>query len=105
LTYLNRQMKRYGHNYLLFLRVIPVIPFCVVNYLAGVTKIPLKIFILATSLGVLPGSLFLTYAGKHLSTANKVGDLLSFSFYLALSGIAIAALLPILISRRKKPAE
>ncbi len=102
--FLTGQLARYGYSYLLFLRIVPLIPFCVVNYLAGIAKIPVKSFIVTTSLGVLPGSLFLTYAGQHLSTVNRIGDLLSPSFYLALSGLSILALLPVWLSRRRKPA-
>jgi len=101
---LNAQTARYGHNYLLFLRIIPLVPFCVVNYLAGITKIPLKNFILATSLGILPGSLFLTYAGQQLSTINRLRDLYSPSFYLALSGLAVLALLPVILGLIKRPS-
>ncbi|MEM4267704.1 MAG: VTT domain-containing protein [Candidatus Woesearchaeota archaeon] len=46
-----------GFNVVLFLRVVPIIPFEVFNYLAGVTKITIKDYFLATFIGLIPGTL------------------------------------------------
>ncbi len=51
---------------LTFLRIVPVMPFFVVNMAAALLSIPLKTFTVSTMLGCVPGSLLYTNAGKLL---------------------------------------
>ncbi|HJV65602.1 MAG TPA: VTT domain-containing protein, partial [Geomonas sp.] len=59
----NQELSRHSSSYLLVLRIVPVAPFCVINYCAGITKIPLRTFAWTTSLGILPGSIIHAYVG------------------------------------------
>jgi uncharacterized membrane protein YdjX (TVP38/TMEM64 family) len=55
-------------SYLLFLRLVPAFPFFLVNLvpaLAGVGLIP---FMMATALGIIPGSMVYTFAGTGLDS-------------------------------------
>ena len=54
-------------NYLLFLRLVPVFPFFAVNAVAGLTKVDLRVFILGTVLGIIPGSIVFIWFGQSLS--------------------------------------
>jgi uncharacterized membrane protein YdjX (TVP38/TMEM64 family) len=92
----NREMERHGPHYMLVLRVLPIIPFFVVNYCAGLTRIPLKTFVWTTSLGMLPGSFIYAYAGQQLRHVNQAQDLFSWKILMALSLLAVFALLPVL---------
>ena len=71
----NREVAHYGSSYLLMLRIIPVLPFFAVNFLAGTTKMSVKRFILTTAVGLLPGSVVYTYAGKQLGNITSVDDI------------------------------
>jgi uncharacterized membrane protein YdjX (TVP38/TMEM64 family) len=93
----NKEILRHGHNYLLFLRIVPIIPFFAVNYLAGITKIPLSKFIWTTVLGMLPGSVLFAYAGQRLGEIEQVRDLFSAEFIVAFSLLALFALLPVMV--------
>ncbi|HEY3307103.1 MAG TPA: TVP38/TMEM64 family protein [Desulfuromonadaceae bacterium] len=93
----NREMEKHGRNYLLVLRILPIIPFFVVNYCAGLTRIPLRTFIWTTSLGVLPGSFIYAFAGEQLRTVNAAQDLFSWKTTLALLLLALFALLPVIL--------
>jgi len=69
----NKEMERHGHSYLLILRILPVLPFFLVNYCAGISKIPLRTFVWTTSLGILPGSLVHTFIGRNCGASTRPG--------------------------------
>jgi uncharacterized membrane protein YdjX (TVP38/TMEM64 family) len=101
----NSEIRRYGSNYLFLLRVVPVMPFFLVNYLAGITAIPLGKFILFTTAGTLPGSVVYAYAGRRIAEIESPDDLLSPGLVAALALLAALAFLPLLLryqQRRKK---
>lgn len=56
-------------NYLLFLRLVPAFPFFIVNVVAGVCRVPLKTFAIATFLGIIPGSFVFAWLGRGLGSA------------------------------------
>ncbi len=58
---LQEKIDKQGFNLLLFLRLVPVFPYLVVNYVAGFSRISLKDYILATFLGMIPGVFVYTY--------------------------------------------
>jgi uncharacterized membrane protein YdjX (TVP38/TMEM64 family) len=92
----NQEMERHGPNFLLTLRILPLLPFFVVNYCAGITRIPLRTFVWTTSLGILPGSLIHAYIGHELRHAKAVQDLLSWKILLALLMVALVAMVPVI---------
>ena len=98
----NEEVARHGRYYLISLRVVPVLPFFLVNYLAGLTKIPLKIFVGTTSLGMIPGSLVYTLTGQELETVNAAEDILSVRLVIAFSLLAFFSLLPVIINHAKR---
>ena len=91
---LNRAIERHGVSYLMALRILPIFPFFAVNYLAGLTRIPLKTFIWTTSLGMLPGSLIYAYAGLQLGSINRPEDIFSAKILTALALLTFFTLLP-----------
>lgn len=54
-------IKQKGFWAILILRVIGVFPFTVVNFIAGASKIRLSYYLLATALGMLPGTFLISY--------------------------------------------
>jgi uncharacterized membrane protein YdjX (TVP38/TMEM64 family) len=55
-------------NYLLFLRLIPVFPFFLINLAAAVLNVPLRTYVIATAIGILPASLTLASVGAGLDS-------------------------------------
>lgn len=105
LSWLNREIALRGHNYLLVLRILPIIPHFAVNFGAGITQIPLRTYIWTTSLGMIPGSLIFAFIGNELRTASAPKDLLSVRIILALAALALLALAPVIwhhLGKRKK---
>ena len=69
----NKGMDKEGAFYLFGMRMIPIIPFGLLNLLMGLTSMPVPVFMLATLFGMVPVLLILTYTGSQL------GDIETFS--------------------------
>jgi uncharacterized membrane protein YdjX (TVP38/TMEM64 family) len=94
---LNEEIKRHGHHYLAALRIVPIMPFFLVNYLAGITKMSLRTFIWTTAAGMLPGTLIYTFAGRELARIESPEDVLSPRLLAALILLAVFVLLPVIM--------
>jgi uncharacterized membrane protein YdjX (TVP38/TMEM64 family) len=57
-----------GFSYLLFLRLVPAFPFFAVNAVAGLTRMSLRTFTLATFIGIVPGSYAFAFLGRGLGS-------------------------------------
>lgn len=90
----NREITRRGASYLFMLRVIPIMPFFAVNYLAGLTRIPGILFLLVTFAGLAPGAFVYALAGSRLQNIQSIEDLLSGRMLAALLLLGIFSLLP-----------
>lgn len=55
-------------NYLLFLRLLPVFPFFLVNAVAGLSNVRLWTFIAATAIGIIPATFAFSYLGSGLDS-------------------------------------
>ncbi len=62
----NKGIEKEGAFYLFGLRMIPVIPFWLLNLLVGLTTMRVPVFMLATLFGMVPVMLILAYAGSQL---------------------------------------
>jgi uncharacterized membrane protein YdjX (TVP38/TMEM64 family) len=94
LQFLNNEISRHGHNYLLFFRIVPALPFFVVNYIAGMTHISKWTFLWTTAAGMLPGALVCTYAGQQLGLISSADEIFSTKFVLSLLVLAMLILIP-----------
>ena len=93
----NEEMQRHSHYYLITLRIIPVLPFFLVNILAGLTKISLKRFTASTFIGLLPASFVYSFAGRRLAVINSPRDILSPGMIAALFLLGGFVLLPVIL--------
>ncbi|TYB34045.1 MAG: TVP38/TMEM64 family protein [Flexistipes sinusarabici] len=103
----NGELKANGHYYLLTLRMIPVFPFFLINFLAGLTNIRIWTFFWTTSLGILPGSLAYTYAGRNLGSIDSPGEIFSTKVILAFTALGLFAIAPPVLKKlfTKQKAE
>ncbi len=83
---INAGMEREGGFYLFTLRLIPVLPFFVINLAMGLTRIKLSTYYWVSQLGMLPATIVYVNAGKELGQLNSLAGILSpgliFSFVL-----------------------
>lgn len=88
-------------SYLLTLRLIPVFPFFLVNLLSGLSRIRLGTYVLATALGIIPGSFVFANAGRQLGSINSVSEIASPSVLGALCLLGLFAVAPVLYRKLK----
>ena len=81
-------------SYLMTLRLIPAFPFFLVNLVSGLTRIKLGTYMLATSLGIIPGSFVFAFAGRQLGSINSLSEIASPPVLLAFTLLGLLALMP-----------
>lgn len=91
----NDEIKRHGTNYMVMLRLLPIFPFFLVNFLAGVTTMSASKYLLSTVVGMLPGIVIYTYAGAHLRTLSRPSEAMSPVMLFIIALLAILALVPV----------
>ncbi len=98
----NDEIERNGANYLLVLRFIPVFPFFLINFLAGLTKIPVRTFFWTTAVGIIPATAVFSFAGQQIGSLNSLSEVLSRKVLAAFAVLALFALVPAAWKRWKK---
>lgn len=95
-------------NYLLFLRLVPIFPFWLVNLAPAFFGVRLYTFAWTTFLGIIPGAFVFTQAGVGLGAILDAGEKLSIDTIfnnqvkIALIALGIFALLPVVIKKLRK---
>lgn len=77
LAEINRGIDKDGAFYLFTLRLIPVVPFFVINLLMGLTKMKARTFYWVSQLGMLAGTAVYVNAGTQLGQLNSLQGILS----------------------------
>jgi pyruvate/2-oxoglutarate dehydrogenase complex dihydrolipoamide dehydrogenase (E3) component/uncharacterized membrane protein YdjX (TVP38/TMEM64 family) len=77
LAEINKGIDREGAFYLFSLRLIPVVPFFILNLLMGLTQIKTWTYFWVSQIGMLAGTLAYVNAGTQLARINSLGDVLS----------------------------
>jgi uncharacterized membrane protein YdjX (TVP38/TMEM64 family) len=95
-------------SYLLFLRLVPLFPFWLVNIVPALLGIPTRTYITATFIGIIPGSFVYVLVGNglgHVFDANQTPNLAILKdpvILLPLIALALLALIPIIYKKFKK---
>lgn len=84
---LERWLDRHGFVTLLYARLLPVTPFSALNYAAGLSPVPTRDYVLATTIGIVPGTVAYAVLG---SAAGHPGSML---FLVALGAVGALTLL------------
>ena len=102
------ELKKNAFFYLLFLRLIPVFPFFVVNLAPAFLNIKFSVFSSATVIGMVPGGLVYALIGSGLGQVFERNEEFSYAsaldgkLLLGLVGLAILSLLPVFYRWQKK---
>jgi len=92
-------MKGNAVEVLLFLRLVPLFPFFLVNLAAALFDIRLITFLATTAIGIAPATFIYTSVGREIGTVSSLSGLLSPGALAALLGLAGLSLLPILLKQ------
>ena len=90
-----------GWKIVALLRLSPLVPFNLQNYLFGVTAIPFWHFVAATFAGIIPGAAFYVYLGVlGRAAGNGSGSGGLFKWALFGTGLLATAIVVVLVARR-----
>lgn len=102
-------------SYLIVLRLVPILPFFVINLVPAFLGVPLSTFVLGTFVGIIPGSFVYASVGAGLGSIFAAGGTFSVQgivtprIITALVGLAGLALVPMLykkiMARRAERAQ
>lgn len=97
--------ERDAFHYLLFVRLVPLFPFWLVNLASAFTAIRLPQYVFATAIGIIPGSFIYANLGQTLGRIESLHGLLSPPVIFALTLLGAFALLPLVLRRRGRPSR
>lgn len=94
-------LQKEGAFYLFSLRLIPAVPFFVINLVMGLTPIRTRTFWWVSQLGMLPGTIVYVYAGSNVPTIGELAEnglsgIMTAQLWLA---FGILAIFPYLVRR------
>jgi uncharacterized membrane protein YdjX (TVP38/TMEM64 family) len=108
LAAIGRAVETDGFKIVLLTRLSPVFPFNLLNYAYGLTSVPFRTYVLASWLGMLPGTVMYVYLG---SAANSLAALLSHEApqsagrpILFVLGLTATVAVTIIVTRRARRA-
>ena len=93
---INAGILKNGGFYLFTLRLLPVIPFFVVNIGIGLTSLRTSTFYWVSQLGLFPGTFVFINAGSELAKIEVLGDILSPTL---IGSFVLLGLFPLLIKK------
>ncbi len=92
-----------GFSYLLFLRLVPLFPFWLVNLAAALFGMRLLPYVAATAVGILPGTFVFCYFGRGLESVLKSEQpMVSPGLIIGLVLLGFMALVPVIVRRRRR---
>lgn len=96
-------------SYLLVLRLAPIFPFFVMNIAPALFNVPLRTYIAATFLGIIPGAMAYAYLGQGLDSiivaAAEAGrevtikDIVTTEIVAAFAALAVVAAIPTIVKK------
>ena len=93
---LNEGVEREGALYLFMLRLVPAIPFFLVNVGMGLTRLGTWRYYWVSQLGMLPGSVLFANAGTKLAEMNSPDDVLTPG---VIGAFVLLAIVPITVKK------
>ncbi|MFC3525237.1 alkaline phosphatase [Marinococcus halophilus] len=81
------QMEKRGFIYIFVLRLIPIVSFDLLSYAGGIAKVRFNSFILATVLGMIPGTFAYSFLGASIASGNIFIFITAAALFLLLVGI------------------
>ena len=93
---INSGIQKDGGFYLFTLRLLPVVPFFVINMVMGLTPLRTSTFYWVSQLGMLPGTLVYVNAGSELAKIESLGDILSTTL---IGSFILLGIFPLLVKK------
>jgi uncharacterized membrane protein YdjX (TVP38/TMEM64 family) len=94
-------MRDNAVGYLFFMRLVPIFPFVLVNIVPALFNVSVRVFLLTTFFGIIPGSAVYVYFGQQLGEINALSDLARPELLAAFALLGVFALIPALYKQWK----
>lgn len=78
-----------GQSYLLSLRLVPAVPFFMINLAMGLTSMKMTPYFWVSWIGMLPGTIVYINAGTQLSNVNSLQEIVSWQIWLSLLALGL----------------
>jgi uncharacterized membrane protein YdjX (TVP38/TMEM64 family) len=104
-AHLDHRMTNGGARFLFAARLVPLLPFPLVNLAAGLTPMPARIFALVSLAGVLPLSFAYVSTGARLASVRSPAEALSPGFVALLVALSAAPFAARLLRNRRSAAR
>lgn len=104
---LSRAIGRDSFRLILLLRLSPVVPFNILNYALGVSEASLSRYVVASFIGMLPGTWLYVYLGSLATTAAELTDARGGGpekLTLTVAGLVATVLAVVLVTRSARQA-
>lgn len=102
---LDVKLANNGFLTILFLRVIPLVPYEVLNYTGGLSRIKFKDYFLATFLGLIPGVVIAAFFGGSLGEIKNFKDIFSPKLIIAVGLLAGIIIIPAVYQALNRRSE
>lgn len=98
----NQKIERNCIQYLLFVRIVPIFPFFLINVLAGLTLIPLTTFMWTTAVGIVPNLIIYACIGRELTHLNCFSDIFTPKLLFAMLLLTLLSVVPLAMNKFRK---
>lgn len=88
-----------GFYYFLSLRLVMIVPYFLINILAGISRVSFKKYLFSTLLGVMPSSLIYANGGNKLEQVDSISGLFQSEMIIAIILIALMSIFPVLMKK------
>ena len=101
---INHALEKDGWQIVLLTRLSPMFPFNMLNYAFGLTRVPLQHYVLASWIGMMPGTLMYVYVGSLAGVAAGTQTRTTSQYLLYGVGLLATAVVTLLITRMARQA-
>lgn len=107
---MERGFRENAFNYMLVLRLVPLFPFFVVNLVPAFLGVPLRTYVIATFVGIIPGAAVFASVGNGLGAIFDQGETPDLGIIFQpqilgpILGLALLALIPVIYEKFFKKA-
>jgi uncharacterized membrane protein YdjX (TVP38/TMEM64 family) len=100
---LSRRIAKRGLLAMLFVRIVPIAPFSIINLVAGASHLSFRHFVIGTILGLAPGTVIIVFFVDRIIAAVRQPGPVTFALLALVAGVAIAGTLA--VRARLKPRD
>jgi len=93
---IEHEIEKNGLYYFLSLRLIMVVPYFLINILAGISGISFSRYLFSTILGVIPASIIYANGGSRFEQINSISEIFKSETVISLILVALVVLVPVL---------